>query len=188
LDYLSRLDQPNEAAERLTAVAKTLSPRFPEIVVDAALRTQAKRSIPASVMLAMWALESAFGKAVPPQSNNPFGLKARPGEDFVTAPAVEAGEARASGVEARIRSGVEARFRRFATLDEAFDTVGQLLNGPAYAAARERLPDVRGFVSGLDRWAASPNYSKLLLRIMTEDNLFRLDAVAAQTSNPPPHA
>ena len=48
----------------------------PDAVIRAAQASQTRWGIPASVTLAQWALESAWGSRMPPGSNNPFGIKA----------------------------------------------------------------------------------------------------------------
>ena len=56
----------------------------PPDIIAAAREAQRKWKIPASISLAQWALESGWGRHMPPGSNNPFGMKARPGDPFVT--------------------------------------------------------------------------------------------------------
>lgn len=55
---------------------------IPPDIADAARRAQARTGIPASSQIAQWAVESAWGAKCP--GNNPFGIKARPGEAHVT--------------------------------------------------------------------------------------------------------
>ena len=57
--------------------------KVPPDVVDAAVASRLKWSVPASITMAQWAVESAWGASMPPGSNNPFGIKARPGEPAV---------------------------------------------------------------------------------------------------------
>ena len=58
---------------------------FPQDIIKAAQDSQKKWGIPSSVTLAQWAKESAFGKSMPIDSNNPFGIKALAGEQAVSA-------------------------------------------------------------------------------------------------------
>ena len=53
-------------------------------VIEAAQASERKHGIPASVSLAQFALESAWGKKMPPDSHNPFGIKAVQGQPAVT--------------------------------------------------------------------------------------------------------
>ena len=45
--------------------------------------------MPASITVAQWAVESAWGAAMPPGSNNPFGIKALASQDAVESPTNE---------------------------------------------------------------------------------------------------
>ena len=56
----------------------------PPDVVAAARSAQAKWRVPASVSIAQYALESGWGKHIPPGSNNPFGIKALADQPHVT--------------------------------------------------------------------------------------------------------
>jgi len=58
---------------------------LPPDIIAAAQSSQQKWGIPASVTIAQWALESGWGKYMPPDSNNPFGIKAVDQEPFVSA-------------------------------------------------------------------------------------------------------
>ena len=48
----------------------------PPEVGDAAVASRRKWTVPASITIAQWAVESAWGASMPPGSNNPFGIKA----------------------------------------------------------------------------------------------------------------
>ncbi len=66
--------------------------RFGEIprdVIDAAIASRQRWSVPASVTVAQWAVESAWGGAMPPGSNNPFGIKATGTQPAVVSPTRE---------------------------------------------------------------------------------------------------
>jgi len=92
---------------------------FPADVVQAAISSMHKWKVPASVTLAQWALESGFGQHMPAGSNNPFGMKAVAGQPFVTATTHEVVNGKTITVE--------AKFRKFNSIAEAFDAHGQLL-------------------------------------------------------------
>ncbi|MGN4155276.1 glucosaminidase domain-containing protein, partial [Burkholderia gladioli] len=134
---------------------------FPAEVIEAAQAAQAKWRIPASISLAQWALESGFGHHLPAGSNNPFGIKANKqdlaSENYVNAMTSEF----VNGKEIRIPQP----FRKFPSLNEAFDFHGQLLaTGRAYAEARSKIPDAHEFAKALDHhYATDPNYSKKLI-------------------------
>ncbi|WP_186223963.1 glucosaminidase domain-containing protein, partial [Burkholderia gladioli] len=134
---------------------------FPAEVIEAAQAAQAKWRIPASISLAQWALESGFGHHLPAGSNNPFGIKANK-QDLASGNYVNAMTSEfVNGKEIRIPQP----FRKFPSLNEAFDFHGQLLaTGRAYAEARSKIPDAHEFAKALDHhYATDPNYSKKLI-------------------------
>jgi flagellum-specific peptidoglycan hydrolase FlgJ len=141
----------------------------PPAIIAAARAADAKWRVPASVTLAQWALESGWGRHMPPGSNNPFGIKARPGE-----------VARAAATREVVGGDwerLEARFRAFATLDEAFDEHARLLaTARVYAPARACLPDVKAFCAALTgRYATDPEYGIRLAAVIDGSHLERFD-------------
>src|SRR5262249_27834764 len=48
---------------------------IPDAILSAAIAARRKFGVPISVTLAQWALESDWGTKMPPESNNPFGMK-----------------------------------------------------------------------------------------------------------------
>ncbi|HWY32037.1 MAG TPA: glucosaminidase domain-containing protein, partial [Candidatus Acidoferrum sp.] len=88
-------------------------PHTPESVIKAAVASYQKWSVPASVSLAQWALESSYGSLMPAGSNNPFGIKAKSGEPFVVTPTHEFINGK--------RVLVQAKFRKFVSIVDAFD-------------------------------------------------------------------
>lgn len=142
-------------------------------VIDAAQASEGKHGIPASVSLAQFGLESAWGTKMPPASNNPFGIKAVKGQAAVTVSTRE--------VDRHGRSYyVEAPFRKFASIAEAFDAHGRLLaQGKPYAAARAKLPDPEAFADALTGvYATDPKYGELLRKIMQQSKLYQYNAAA----------
>ena len=144
---------------------------FPGDVVSAAQRSQAKTGIPASVTLAQWATESGYGRHLPPDSNNPFGIKAKPGEPYVTAMTTE----HVNGQDVR----VPQNFRKYGSIDDAFDQHGQLLaDKQAYAPARAALPDTHAFADQLTGvYATDPHYGEKLGYVMDDNHLTQYDSV-----------
>ncbi|KQT65866.1 MULTISPECIES: glycoside hydrolase family 73 protein [unclassified Aureimonas] len=138
-------------------------------IVDAAQASQRAWDIPASVCLAQFGLESAWGTRMPPGSNNPFGIKARAGEPFVAATTTEVRNGR--------RERVIAKFRKFQNFDEAFDRHGRLLGSSRYyAKAREHRRDPKEFAKALTGvYATDPAYGSKLIEIMDERNLYQFD-------------
>jgi flagellum-specific peptidoglycan hydrolase FlgJ len=145
-------------------------------VVAAARASAAKWKIPASISLAQWALESSWGKSMPPGSKNPFGIKATGGQPSVTVPTREV--IRGKSVI------INAAFRKFASLEDAFEQHAKLLaTGSAYAAFRAALPDIAKAADALGggtparpRYATDPLYGSKLRAIINGSNLKAYDA------------
>lgn len=139
-------------------------------VILAAQTAYEKWGIPASISLAQWALESGWGKHMPPDSCNPFGVKAGVGQPFVTC---RTREVDPTGKEYFI----DAKFRKFASLAEAFDLHAKLLaTSPNYTHARKLLPSAIAFADALTGvYATDPAYGAELRAIMRGSNLYRFD-------------
>jgi hypothetical protein len=142
---------------------------FPPDVIAAAQASQKTWKIPAAVTLAQWALESNWGKAMPIGSNNPFGIKAAAGQPYV--------EAHTREVIKHKSITVLAKFRKFASLNEAFDQHGHLLaTALPYAHARTLVGNPDAFADALTGvYATDPNYGALLKKIMKSHNLYQYD-------------
>lgn len=141
----------------------------PDDVIAAAQAGEAKWKIPASVTIAQWALESAWGKHLPSGSNNPFGIKAVGDQPFVLAKTIE----HINGH----RELVDAKFRKFDTIADAFDAHNQLLaTSPRYANARRFINDPVEFADALTNvYATEPHYGALLNTIIKGANLTQYD-------------
>ena len=146
-----------------------MSRQPPPEVVSAAKRAQATWKVPAAITIAQWALESGWGAHMPPGSNNPFGIKARYGDPRVTVPTREVVNGKSIIIN--------APFRKFASLDEAFDAHGRLLaQGGAYARARQYVHDPDAYADALTgHYATDPKYGALLHAIMRGSNLYQYD-------------
>jgi flagellum-specific peptidoglycan hydrolase FlgJ len=128
-----------------------------------------KWKVPASVSLAQWALESAYGKHMPAGSNNPFGMKAVTGQAFVTATTHEVVKGKTITVQ--------AKFRKFSSIADAFDAHGQLLaTKPVYAKAMLAANDADKFADALTGvYATDPSYGHKLKQIMKQFDLYRFN-------------
>jgi flagellum-specific peptidoglycan hydrolase FlgJ len=144
---------------------------FPSAVIDAAVASNKKWRVPASVTLAQWALESNFGRAMPPGSNNPFGIKATVGQPFVLAITREVVNGKSVSQQ--------AKFRVFPSLTVAFDLHARLLATAApYARARMFSGDPNGFADALTGvYATDPFYGTKLKAIMKQYNLYKYDSL-----------
>ena len=144
--------------------------KIPNDVIAAAKVSQAKWKIPASVCIAQWALESAWGKRMSGK-NNPFGIKALAGHSATSRMTWEVVNGK--------RVNMTQQFADFASLDEAFDAHGKLLaTGKPYAKARAVLPDADKFANALTGvYATDPDYGLKLRQTMKANNLYQHDKV-----------
>ncbi len=147
-----------------------MSNQPPTDIIAAAQAAEAKWKVPASISIAQWALESSWGKHTPVGSCNPFGIKAGVGQAFVTA---RTREVDGAGREYFI----DAKFRKFTSLAEAFDLHAKLLaTSPRYTHARKLLPSPDAFADALTGiYATDLQYGTELRAVMTGSNLYRFD-------------
>lgn len=133
---------------------------IPQAIIDAAEASKLKWNVPASVTVAQWVVESAWGTSVPPGSNNPFGIKALANQSFVESPTHEVTDGQTVTVT--------ARFRAFGSLDEAFDEHGRLLaTSQYYTNAMKRISDPAAFADALTGiYSTDPNYGTTLKWVM----------------------
>ncbi|EHK52275.1 glucosaminidase domain-containing protein [Allomesorhizobium alhagi] len=152
--------------------------RFNIEVIRAAQASQRVWSIPASITLAQWALESAYGTRMPAGSNNPFGIKAKSGQPSVMALTTE--------VIGGKKKTVNAAFRAFSSLEEAFIRHGKLLgSADVYASARRFVNDPDRFADALTGvYATDPKYGRLLKSIMKKNDLYRFDILVDDEGMP----
>lgn len=132
----------------------------PTEVIQAAQSSNKRWGIPASVTIAQWILESAWGSAMPRGSNNPFGIKAFGDQPSVEAETWEVIDSKSVTIT--------AKFRRFESLAEAFEAHGRLLARAApYKNAMELVADADRFADALTGvYATDPQYGTTLKWIM----------------------
>lgn len=142
------------------AAASAAAP--PEIVA-AAQAAEVKYGVPASVTIAQWKLESNSGKSMPAGSNNPFGIKAKPGQPYVEAETTEF----ANGQMQKVKQ----RFAKFDSIADAFDAHAKLLaTGAAYSEARKHTADPAAYADALTgKYATDPQYGQKLKALMAQD-------------------
>lgn len=144
-------------------------------IVGAAEAAEMKRGVPASIQLGQFGLESGWGQHMPSGSNNPFGIKARPGEPFVLA--------RTREVDPHGRSyHTMAKFRKFVSLAEAFDEHARLLQeGKPYARARsaKSVDEYADALTGV--YATDPRYGRNLKSVIHGRDLTRFDHGGGQS-------
>lgn len=162
-----------------SSTATPTSSKFPVDVISGAQAIQEKYGVPASVTLAQWAVESAYGRSTPPSSNNPFGIKAKSGEPYVTAWTSEYVNGK--------KVNVQARFRKFDSYAEAFDARGLLLSSASlYAGAMKHKAEPDRFAEEIHKagYATDPDYSGKLKAIMKSFNLYQFDITAKGGGTP----
>ena len=143
----------------------------PPEVVAAAQAAQRATRVPASVSIGQYALESGWGAHMPPGSNNPFGIKAAPGQPSVLVDTHE--------FEGGRFVQVKAPFRVFASLADAFAAHARLLSASGrYQAAMLALPNVPLFVDRMAAaYATDPHYAADLMGVIDGDQLTRFDTL-----------
>ena len=145
---------------------------IPQDVIDAAQAGMKATKIPASVTIAQWALESGFGAHMPPNSNNPFGIKTMGGYPSVVVGTTEYAHGKVQHIP--------QAFAVFPSLAEAFTVHDQLLaTSHFYANARSKLPDAEAFAQALTGvYATDPNYGNLLISLMRQHQLEQYNVAA----------
>jgi hypothetical protein len=149
---------------------------FPFGVVAAAQAAQRRWNIFASVTLAQWALESAFGRAEPAGSNNPFGIKAVAGQPSVSAWTHET-------LNGRYVSVIQ-NFAAFANIDDAFEAHARLLATSRYYVEAQHADNPKSFALALQGVYATgiPGhpYGLALIALMDENDLYQYDLTSSQ--------
>lgn len=154
-------------------------PTPPPDVIAAAQETERETGVPTSATLGQWALESGFGKHTP--GNNPFGIKARPGEPYQLLWTHE----KAKNGSGLVR--VQQKFRKFDSLEEAFRARGELLS-KHYPIAMAHKNDPDAFVAGLQadphhQYATDPNYVSKVTGTMHDNNYEQYDLKPGASSS-----
>lgn len=151
---------------------------IPADVIHAAIEAMSEWGVPASVTIAQWAVESNWGRATPAGSNNCFGIKAVIGQPSVTAHTREVVHGQSIYID--------AQFRKFASIADAFEEHGRLLaTAHPYArimaswAVDHNADHFADALTGV--YATAPNYGAVLKSVMRANNLYQYDVVP--TSN-----
>ena len=170
------------AARPLVSDANKPPPRYghvgkvPPDVATAAQASQQRWKVPAPVTVAQWAIESAWGAAMPADSNNPFGIKAVAGQAGVDSGTHEVVDGQAIAIT--------ARFRKFDSLAEAFDLHGRLLaTNKVYLPAMAQAANPDAFADALTGvYATDPQYGYKLKWVMHN---YGFDQLTPATALPP---
>ena len=132
---------------------------------DEAIFQMKKYKIPASITLAQGILESGDGNSeLAKKSNNHFGIKCHSDwqGDRVYYDDDQKNEC----------------FRKYFSFIDSFEDHSKFLLQPRYAALFEyELTDYKSWAKGLKKagYATNPNYAKLLIKVIEENKLYKLD-------------
>jgi hypothetical protein len=141
---------------------------IPPEVIAAAQAAQRKWRVWASVSLAQYGIESAWGRFEPPGSNNGFGVQALPGLPAVAAASHE------------FRNGrmlpVVEHFAVFASVADAFDKHAELIASNRVYRGAMAAPTAEAFALALTGvYATAPHYGDALVSMMREMQLEQYD-------------
>jgi len=153
---------------------------FFAMAVAPAQASQRQTGVPASVTLAQAILESGWGDSHMGDAWNFFGIKAQAGEPFVTM--------RTREVEGGKDVFIDAKFRRFANMEDCFCAHGEFLrDNPRYAPAFATT-DAEDFARAIHvaGYATDPHYADLLIQIIHENDLTQYDSGGAPPPAPTP--
>ena len=132
---------------------------------DEAIYQMKKYKIPASITLAQGILESGDGNSeLAKKSNNHFGIKCH--SDW-------------KGERVYHDDDIKDEcFRKYNTVRDSYDDHSEFLLRSRYADLFEyALTDYKSWAKGLKKagYATNPNYAKLLIKIIEENELYKLD-------------
>jgi hypothetical protein len=143
---------------------------FFAMAVGPAQASQRLTGVPASVTLAQAILESGWGDSHMGDAWNFFGIKAHGDEPFIVKRTREVVDGK--------DIFIDAKFRRFASMEDCFCEHGKFLrDNPRYAPAF-KTTDCESFARAIHAagYATDPHYSELLIRLIRENDLARYDA------------
>lgn len=146
-----------------------MSRQPPANVIEAAQAAQRATGILASVSLAQWALESGWGQRCTGKWNY-FGVKAGRGQTGTMCWTHEVVGGRSVPVQ--------AVFRDYDSLEDAFLQHAELLTHPQYAAGQQVKANLIAFVQAIGPvYATDPNYSAKILDLITTQGFERYDVL-----------
>lgn len=141
-----------------------------DFIAPYAKKLQEIAGIPASVTIAQYILESGWEPSIlATRYNNPWGVKARPGEPAVYLPTTEyVGGRRVTTV---------APFRVYSSIDEAVEARARLLTSPRYTRYTSSARNAYEYAQALQKagYATDPAYAEKLISIINKYNLTRYD-------------
>lgn len=147
-------------------------------LIDAAQAAQKKWKVWASVSLAQYGIESAWGTKEPKGSNNGFGIQQLPGLPWVSAYSFE--------YRHGVKVGVMEKFAIFKSIEDAFDKHGELIATNKEYSGAMATTNAQDFVKVLGPvYATAPTYAEVILGLMRADSLEQYDTLSPAPSGPP---
>lgn len=146
---------------------------IPQHIIELAQEGAKNYKIPASVTIAQWILESAYGTRMPKDSNNPFGIK----EVNKNAKASSATTHEEIKGKKQSRYKTVARFKIFKSIDDAFEYHGKWLSHSRYyKSAMKHTDDPEKFLEEMSKVYATDNsYYKKVKTQINHYNLYQYD-------------
>ena len=143
----------------------------PPDVLAFALRSHALYPVvPVSVTLAQWAKESGWSLFMPPNSNNPFGIKCYDPDKGCSG--AKTAEQDAKGKQ----SIITAKFQKFDSMADAFVNHDRILATLSVYDPARNASDIDGFARGLKAYATDIDYTASLIRdYLKPYNLYKYD-------------
>jgi len=153
---------------------------FFAMAVGPAQASQQATGVPASVTLAQAIIESGWGDSHMGDAWNFFGIKAQGDEPCVVVRTREV----VGGKDVYIN----AKFCRFASMEECFRAHGAFLRDNSRYAPAFQTKDAESFARAIHAagYATDPHYSDALIGIMRENNLDQYDGGAKPVPPVPP--
>ena len=145
---------------------------FFAMAVGPAQASQKQTGVPASVTLAQAIIESGWGDSHMGDAWNFFGIKAQGDEPSVVVRTREV----VGGKDVYIN----AKFRRFASMEDCFRAHGEFLRDNSRYAPAFRTTDAESFARAIHAagYATDPHYSDALIGIIRENSLTKYDSGA----------
>jgi hypothetical protein len=149
--------------------------QMPPDIIAAAQADQRRTGIPASVTMAQWMMEGGWGRHMPPNSNNYWGIK----EPDPTKPRVRA-KTSENDPKTGERHTEWAYFRKFASPEEGWAAHTRVLaKDPRYAKAMGLTHDPNAFVDAIAHiYATNPHYAQSLKDAMRKNHLYQYNALS----------
>lgn len=148
-----------------------------EYIAPYAVKLQSQAGIPASVTIAQYLLESGTGapSLLAREYKNPFGVKAFDDwtGQYVVLPTQEYYDGR--------YVTVQAKFKRYASVDQAIQDRAKLLSGTRYQQYLRGVTDPYKYAEGLQKagYATDPQYASKLSKLISDYGLTQYDKAGA---------